>query len=308
MQAFAGLAQETPYGPTFQTVLMNNPAFSGATVDGTLRLSYLNFYPGNSYNLHSVYASYDSYFPALHGGAGIWVADDYLGGIVNDVRGGLSYAYALQAGEDFFIHAGLSAAAFHRGFDFGKAILPDMIDPIGGVVFPSGETLTPMSRTVFDVGAGFLLMYRKFFAGFALNHLAQPDLAAGSSTSLLKRKLHLNAALNIALNESGNLSITPAGYLELQGDNISGGAGASFGGDILSASMIVMGDNMENMNIQTGFSFRYGRTALFYNYRLNVLSGNSLMPLSLMHQTGLAIRLYSVDKRIARGTIRFPDL
>lgn len=307
MHSFPVIAQETSYGPGFQTILMNNPAFSGATGDGTVRLSYLNFYPGNSYNLHSVYASCDAYVPALHGGAGIWLSDDYLGGIVNDVRGGLTYAYALQAGEDLFINAGLSAAAYHRGFDFGNAVLPDMIDPVGGVVFPSGETLVPVSRTVVDVGTGFLLIYRKFFAGLAINHLAQPDLAAGSSATLLKRKLLLNAAINIGLNESGSLSLTPAGYLELQGDHISAGAGASFGGESLSASLIIMGDNMQNLNMQSGFSLKFGRTSLFYNYRLNLVSGNTLMPLSLLHQTGLAFSLNTVDKN-ARGTIRFPDL
>ncbi len=52
-------------GPGFQIIMMNNPAFSGSEGDGILRLSYLNFYPGNNYNLHSVYFSYDSYFPGI---------------------------------------------------------------------------------------------------------------------------------------------------------------------------------------------------------------------------------------------------
>lgn len=287
---------------------MSNPAFSGASGDGTLRLSYLNFYPGNSYNLHSVYASYDAYIPVLHGGAGLWVSDDYLGGIINDVRGGLSYAYALQAGKDLYIRGGLSAQVFHRGFDFSGVILPDMIDPIGGAVFPTGEILAPMSRTVFDIGTGFLLIYRKFFTGIALNHLSQPDLSTGSSPTLLKRKLLLNAALSILLSDNGNLSITPIGYVEMQGDHVAGGAGTSFGGKGFSVNMIMMGDNMKNLNIQTGFTLKFGRTDIFYNYRMNVLSGNSLMPLSLLHQTGLSFGLYSVDKRNVQGTIRFPDL
>ena len=63
-------------------------------------------------------------FPALHGGAGFYLADDYLGGIINDFRGGLSYAYFLQAGKDLFINAGLSASVFHRGFNFEGAVFP----------------------------------------------------------------------------------------------------------------------------------------------------------------------------------------
>ena len=62
--------QETNYGPSYQTLILSNPAFTGSNLDGVLRLSYYNFYPGNHYNLHSVFLSYDSYFSSLHGGAG----------------------------------------------------------------------------------------------------------------------------------------------------------------------------------------------------------------------------------------------
>ena len=59
------------------------------------------------------------------------LSDDYLGGIVNDMRGGLSYSYFFQAGKDLFINAGLSASFYHRGYNFDKAVLPDQIDPLG---------------------------------------------------------------------------------------------------------------------------------------------------------------------------------
>ena len=104
-------------------LLMDNPALSGSEGDGVLRMSYLNFYPGNSFNLNSVYLSYDSYFPGLHGGTGFYLSEDYLGGILNDLRGGFSYSYFLQAGKDLFINAGLTASFFHRGYNFGNAVL-----------------------------------------------------------------------------------------------------------------------------------------------------------------------------------------
>src|ERR1035437_3419750 len=110
-------AQDTSYGPGYQTVLLNNPAFSGSESDGILRLSYLNFYPGNNFNLNSFYVSYDSYMPAIHGGAGFFLTDDNLGGIINDVRGGFTYAYHFQAGKDLFINAGLTASCYYRGFN-----------------------------------------------------------------------------------------------------------------------------------------------------------------------------------------------
>jgi hypothetical protein len=49
--------QETNYGPGYQAMIINNPAFAGSSLDGTIRISYMNFYPGNHYNFHSVFLS-----------------------------------------------------------------------------------------------------------------------------------------------------------------------------------------------------------------------------------------------------------
>ena len=62
------------------------------------------------------------------------------------------------------------------------------------------------------------------------------------------------------------------------------------------------------MNIQTGFAFKSGKVSVYYNYRFNIVSENKLMPLSLLHQTGLAFSLNNVDKRNIIKTINFPEL
>lgn len=301
--------QETGYGSGYQSLLINNPGLPGSEGTGAVRLSYLNFYPGNHYNLHSFFASYDSYFPSLHGGAGFWLADDYLGGIVNDIRGGLSYAYSLQAGKELFINAGLSASVFHRGFNFGGAIFPDQIDPLGGVSLPSSESLGSRGRTVFDIGAGFLFIYRDFFGGIAINHISKPDLSfSGSSADRLRRKFLLHATRKILLNEGIELSLRPVGYAEFQGGLISGGAGTALESRNLSINAIISADNARTMDVQAGFTIKTGKIAVFYNYRFNIVSGNYMMPFSLLHQTGVAFSLNNVDKRNGDGTISFPIL
>jgi type IX secretion system PorP/SprF family membrane protein len=303
------IGQEIDPGPGYQMILMSNPAVSGSEGDGVLRLSYLNFYPGNNYNLHSVYVSYDSYFPLLHGGAGIYLSDDYLGGIVNDIRGGLSYSYFLQLGKDLFINAGLSASVFHRGFNFDGAVLPDQIDPLGGVSYPSSEILTNSGRSVFDIGAGFLFISRKVFGGFSINHLTEPDLSEGrTSDEKINRRLFIHLAGDIDISETRNLKIRPLGFLGVQQGFFSGGLGTVFESKYLSVNAILMGDNGKNMNIQTGFSVNAGKISIYYNYRFNVTSSNIMMPLSLLHQTGLAFSLNNVEKRKTIKTINFPKL
>ena len=301
--------QETDPGPSYQMIMIKNPSLAGSEGDGALRLSYLNFYPGNNYNLHSVYFSYDSYFSKLHGGAGIYLADDYLGGIINDFRGGLSYAYFLQAGKDLFIHAGLSASIYHRGFNFANAILPDQIDPLGGVTIPSSELLASPGKTVFDIGAGFLFISGKYSGGFSINHLAEPDLSTtGSSNERLKRKLLIHLSGDFSVSKLQNLNIRPLTCIEVQSGFINAGAGAAIESKYLAINAVILGDNGKNLNIQTGFSFNIGRIAVYYNYRFNALAGNKFMPFSLLHQTGLAFSLNNVEKRNTIKTINFPKL
>ena len=221
-------AQGIRSGPYYQMLLMNNPALSGSESDGVLRLSYLNFYPGNSYDLNSFYLSWDSYAGSLHGGTGLYLSDDHLGGIINDIRGGLSYAYFLQAGKDLFINAGLTASVLHRGYNFGNAVLPDQIDPVGGAVLPSSEVLDARGRTVFDVGAGLWFTSGKFAGGLAVNHLAEPELSSSAvSTESLRRRYTLNLSADLGLNAAGSLRAEPLLLAVIQGSYFSAGAGAS---------------------------------------------------------------------------------
>jgi type IX secretion system PorP/SprF family membrane protein len=307
--AFVAGAQGIDAGPGYQMLLMNNPALSGSEGNGVLRLSYINFYPGNSYDLNSVYLSYDSYFQGLHGGAGFYISEEYLGGIVNDLRGGLSYAYFLQAGRDLYINAGLTASVFHRGYNFGNAILPDQIDPLGGVSLPSSEVLDNSGKTLIDVGAGFLVMSGKFTGGFAVNHLAEPELSSTAvSTERINRKYTVHLSADLGLNSKGNLKIEPLLFAGQQGGYFSGGAGTALESKHLAVNTIVFGDNGRNVNIQAGFSFKFSIVSVYYNYQFNVKSGNSLLPLSLLHQVGLAFSLNNVEKRKAFKTINFPKL
>lgn len=303
------LSQETIYGPGYQTLVMNNPAFAGCNLDGTLRIAYMNFFPGNNYEFHSVFCSYDSYFPVIHGGAGFYISNDYLGGVMNEIRSGLSYAYFLQAGRDLFINAGLSASFYHRGFNFGNAVFPDQIDPMGRVSLPSSGIMSDQNKTVFDVGTGFMFIYNNFTGGLAVMHLTQPNISSnGESAERLKRKLILHMMADFDLNRSNQLKIIPLIHSELQGQYFYAGVGAVFSYNYLSANSVFITDSNKNFDIQTGFSLKLERLALFYNYRFNLSSVNSLIPFSMIHQAGLTFSLNKVEKRIKLKTINLPVL
>ncbi len=303
------LCQDTGYGPGYQTMLMNNPAITGNSGTGILKMSYLNFYPGHSYNFHSVYSSYDSYFPEIHGGAGIYLSDDYLGGIVNDVRGGLSYSYFMQADKNLYINAGLSASFFHRGFNFDDAVLPDQIDPLGGISGQSSEILSNDGRTLFDIGTGMVFISGRYFGGLSVLHLTQPDIGSSkSSDSKLKRRYFFHLAADYEVNRINHINLRPLLSLELQGKYFSAGAGAVVETRHISGSSVILLNNYGNFDIQAGFSVKREQLTIFYNYRFNVRSENSLLPFTLVHQAGLAFSLNNVEKRIKIKTINVPLL
>jgi type IX secretion system PorP/SprF family membrane protein len=297
------------YGPGYQTVLVNNPAFTGSEGDGTLRLSYLNFYPGNNFNLQSVYVSYDTYIAAMHGGAGFFLTDDYLGGIINDLRGGFSYAYHFQANKNVFINAGLTASCYYRGFNNAKIILPDQIDPLNGLISSSGESISERGRAVFDIGTGIVIMSERFIAALALNHLATPDLTgSGLSRDRVERKIIFNLAGKFDLSTNLQILARPLIIVEYQGRELSGGLGASIENSSLSLSAVFLSNSVKNLDLQAGCSLKKGKFLFFYNFRFNLASSNRLLPVSLLHQTGLAFSLNYVDKRKVIKTINFPKL
>lgn len=302
-------SQETCYGPGYQTMVMNNPAFAGSEQDGTMRLSYLNFYPGSNYNFHSFFVSYDSYFESLHGGAGLFMASDHIGSIMNDIRGGLTYSYFLQAGRDLYLNGGLSASFFRRGYSFNKAVFPDQIDAMGGITFPTGDLSSRDSRTVFDVGTGLLLIYKNITGGLAVTHLSGPDLdGMGSPEQRLKRKMLVHLSADLALKKWSGIRLVPAGSFEMQGDYHSVSAGMVVESNYLSVSGMMISENSTSLDFQAGFSVRLERMAFFYSYRFNVSSENMVLPFSLMHQTGLNFSFRNVEKRIKGRTINAPDM
>ena len=308
----SAFCQETDYGPGYQTIMVSNPAFTGSSGESMLKLSYLNFFPGNHYNFHSVFFSQESYYPVLHGGAGIYVSDDYIGGIVNDLRGGVAYSYFLRAGEDLYINAGLSASFFHRGFNFSDAVLPDQIDALGGITLPSSQILTDSRRTVFDVGTGFLAMTGNIVAGFSITHLAEPDLSGtGSSVERLRRKYSLTFLGGFDPGKNEKLLIRPLASLAIQGGYLSAAAGAILESRNLGFNSVFIFGNNKNIDFIAGFSFRSDLLTLYYNYRFNIKSQSLTLPFSMAQQAGVAFslnKLNNVEKRIKGKTINAPGL
>ncbi|TFG43725.1 MAG: type IX secretion system membrane protein PorP/SprF, partial [Bacteroidia bacterium] len=179
--------------------------------------------------------------------------------------------------------------------------------PMGNVSLPTSQLISNENRTVFDAGTGFIVVYKNLAGGFAMTHLTQPDLdGGGSSVERLKLKYLIHLIADFDLKKGTGLKILPLVSVELQGKHLCAGAGAVIESNYMSVSSVLLVNNNRKIDVQAGFSIRREKLALFYNYRFNLGSGNSLIPFSVMHQTGLTFSLNNVEKRIKVRTIKVP--
>ena len=77
--------------------------------------------------------------------------------------------------------------------------------------------------------------------------------------------------------------------MEIQSKFLSGGPGVVFESQFLSVNLLLLANNENDIDIQTGFSLETGKMIAFYNYRFNLVSGNNMMPFSLFHADRLVV-------------------
>ncbi len=301
------MAQDEGY--SYNMLLRRNPAVAGAAGDGTLRISYVNYYPGNDYNLHSVNLSYDGYFEGIHGGAGLVLSGNNFAGVVNDLLAGLSYSYHFRAGNDLYISAGLSFAMINRTFRTTGLVLADQIDVLGGSLLPSAETLNRRGRTIPDFASGIIISGNKFTAGISADHLAQPDMYPGNQyDGRLRRRYSFFATTGLPLSNDGSFLLRPLLFTGLSSDWYSMEAGMIIEIKNLSVNTLLYTDKSGMTDLKTGFRMNFKGFSSYYTYRFNIIARESVLPLSVSHSSGISISLNFVDKRKTVKTINFPEL
>lgn len=302
-------AQDSEAFSFYYNPVQSNPALSGAEGPGKLRLMYRDYYPGRGLDLYSINCSYDSYLEGIHGGFGLYVSENVLGRLINDLRAGGSYSYHLRASRDLYINAGFMASVIHRYLNAGAVVLPDQIDPLMGPVLPPGEIIASGSRTVFDAGVGFLFIYRDYHAGISANHIFKPDIGGnGSEESRLGRRLSFHGSARFAAaNEKVN--VNPGFIINIQNGNLLGALGSSVGYRGLTFNILPFFDFSTGLAyVQSGFHIETGKIEMGYNLNFVPVRTDKLEPFTLSNQVYIAIGLYNVEKRGLISTINYPKM
>lgn len=301
-------AQDAEATMYFSNLILSNPAYTGASGESSIVLSYRDYFPGYGFKVGSLYGSWDSYFDQLHGGTGIYIFENRLGSILNDLRVGGTYSYHLRAGRELFVYAGFMAAMIHRSLNTDNLVLPDQIDPLLGPVLQSGEIIDNLSRTMFDTGIGFLFIYRRFNGGVSVNHIAKPDLTGrGGESSRLARRFSVHATSSFDL-ENG-IKLDPLVSASLQAGVITASAGIVTGYSIINVNLLTHLDSRQGVSsIQAGVCIQKSSLAIGYNHYFNPFRSEMAIPFTLSSQVTLRISLFSVEKRAITRAINNPKL
>ncbi len=207
-------AQDPEFTQFYANPLYLNPAFAGVVRCPRFIMNYRNQWPGISGTYVSEHASYDQHIDAMSGGIGLMVMNDVAGagGILKTTWISGVYSYQLNVTREFTIKAAIQATYAQKSVDWSKLTFGDMIDAKRGFVYQSNEVNYLGKHSYLDISAGMLGFSKRYFFGFAVHHLTQPDeyLVSGPSPLPMKITAHAGAVIPLDIaKDAGETSISP---------------------------------------------------------------------------------------------------
>ncbi|MCD6067244.1 MAG: hypothetical protein K0S33_2070 [Bacteroidetes bacterium] len=192
-------AQDATFSQFNAVPLYYNPAFAGAIEKPRLALSYRNQWKGG---YQTGYASYDQTVRALHGGVGIIAHNDYSGHALNRFYAGAAYAPKFILSDKIGISPGIAVGYMRTSLNFNN------LKPIPGVVYKIDSTITYTPSDNLDVSAGVVMNTKKFYAGFAVNHVNAPKIRIvdGGNVGSMPMKFVVQTGYTIQKTEDSDFS------------------------------------------------------------------------------------------------------
>ncbi len=202
-------AQDPQFTQFYANPLYLNPAFAGTARCPRICMNYRNQWPNLSGTFVTYSASYDQHIDAISGGLGLLVTQDDAGrGTLKTTTASLIYSYHLAVTREFSLKFGLQAGFFQKALDRSKLNFGDMIDARRGFVWNTNEVIPSQNKSNLDFSAGVLGYSKRYFIGFAANHITQPDEGL-LGVSKLPVKFTGHAGAVIPLEKGGDTYISP---------------------------------------------------------------------------------------------------
>lgn len=309
-------AQDVLFSQFYANPLYMNPAFAGAKVCPRVSLNFRNQWPALVSAFTTVSASYDQYVDGLHGGIGAIVMADRQGdhGALSTTSAAVMYAFRFQLGSSIFVNAGLQGGITNTSLDWNNLRFPDMIDAVNGFTGMTSAQMPEHTNVWYlDFGAGAMVYSEKWYAGFAAQHLTQPDNGFYGVTKLpIKMTANAGCLINLSAEQRRTSSLglgTP-----IISPNIIYQHQQNFNyfnyGVYLDWMPFMVGvwyrqslDNPDAFVFQIGFQQDYFKVGYSYDVTVSKLANNT----SGAHEVSLGLLLPCPEKKHKVKAIRCPS-
>jgi len=228
---FCGLitfSQDISFSQFFSNPIYLNPSFAGTAGVPRIALQYRDQWHSFSNAFNTYALALDFPLNKIQGGLGFHLLKDSQGNNSFSLSQlDATYSVNLRVSEKSFLLGAVQAGFHQYSLDPGKLVFPDNVDPVYGHHGVSRE-LEYISDTHFscvDFATGLLLYSKRYFAGLAIHHLAEPVYSfsqSGDKTGRLDRKYsaHFGARLPVFLygHQRKKFDISPQLVMQYQGD------------------------------------------------------------------------------------------
>jgi len=166
-------AQNPKFTKFFAASLFSDPAFTGLTYEHRYTENYRNQSPGVKTACSTYMATYYYNISNMNSGIVGFILQDRAGKskIVNTI-GGVNYAYRVKVGKYSEVRVGVSLVINQKKIDNTKFIFNDQF--ISGASV-SQDALDTDIISYFDIGLGALYNSTKYWLGFSVRHINQPN-------------------------------------------------------------------------------------------------------------------------------------
>ncbi|MGE0562750.1 MAG: PorP/SprF family type IX secretion system membrane protein [Flavobacteriales bacterium] len=195
---FKMFSQDPQFSQFYTASMYLNPAFTGNTIQHRFTSIYRNQWPSVTKAYVSYSFAYDQNVTSINSGVGIMFTHDKAGtgGLRYTNIGGL-YSYYFQINKKLMARLGTKLSYTFRNYDQSKLRFNDQI------ITGSSSTIENLDQGIsyLDFSGGGLLYSEKFWAGFAMDHLNEPDQTLLNNNTPLPIKFSWHGGYKFVLDE-----------------------------------------------------------------------------------------------------------
>ena len=294
-------AQDPQFTQFYANPLYLNPAFAGTARCPRICMNYRNQWP----NLSGKYVTYsfsaDTHLDALAGGVGLLVnTDDQANGTLKTTNISLLYSYQAVINREFSLKFGLQGTYLQKSLDVNSLHFGDMIDARRGFVWNTKEAIPSPNKRNADFSVGMLGYSKRYFFGFAANHITQPDEGL-LGLSKLPAKFTAHGGVIIPLEKGNESYLSPNILFQQQQKFTQLNLGLYYvKGPFVAGLWVRAGDavialiGIQNDNFKCGYS---------YDVTVSKLAGNT----AGAHEISVQLQFECKAKRKKYRTISCPS-